>query len=68
VAVYAIATLQTNPRLAIAGAASVSNLGLAVTIINHDASVPAFLSLAVAPVVLAGAIIRIRRLRQPTPI
>jgi peptidoglycan/LPS O-acetylase OafA/YrhL len=68
VAVYGLAILPTNPRVAIAGAVSVSNLGLAVAAINHDTSVPALLLLAAAPVVLAGAITRTRRLQRPAPI
>jgi hypothetical protein len=47
---------------------SVSNLGLAVAAINHDTSVPACLFLAAAPVVLASAITRARRLKLATPI
>jgi hypothetical protein len=68
VAVFALAILPTDPRVAIAGAVSVSNLGLAVAAINHDTSVPACLFLAAAPVVLIGAITRTRRLRLATPI
>jgi hypothetical protein len=68
VAVFALAILPTNPRIAIAGAVSLSNLGLAIAAINHDTSVPAFLFLAAAPVVLASAVTRIRRLQRPAPI
>ena len=67
VSVFALAILPTDPRVAIAGAVSVSNLGLAVAAINHDTSVPACLFLAATPVVLACAITRTRRLQLATP-
>ena len=38
VVVAAVALLPTDPRLAIAGAVSLSNLGIAVVVINHDGS------------------------------
>ena len=68
VAVFAVASLPTDPRLAIAAAVSVSTLGLAVAAINHDTSAPACLAVAAVPVVLAMAITRTRRLRRPTRI
>jgi hypothetical protein len=68
VAVFAIAALPTDPRIAIAGAVSLSNLGLAIAAVNHDTSVLAFLFLAAAPVVLASAVTRTRRLQRPAPI
>jgi len=67
VALFALASLSTDPRLAIAGAVPLSNLGIAVAAINHDTSVPARLFLAAAPAVLAVAITRTRRLRQRGP-
>ena len=38
VVVVAVALLPTDPRLAIAGAVSLSNLGIAVVVINHDSA------------------------------
>ena len=66
VVVAAVALLPTDPRLAIAGAVSVSNLGIAVVAINHDGSLVARLFVAAAPLVLAAAVIRTRRLRRTT--
>jgi hypothetical protein len=62
VVVVAVALLPTDPRLAIAGAVSLSNLGIAVVAINHDSSLVAILFVAAAPMVLAVAITRTRRL------
>jgi hypothetical protein len=64
VAVFAIAILPTDPRLAIAVAVSVSTVGLAVAAVNHDTSAPAYLAVAAVPAVLAIAITRTRRLQQ----
>jgi hypothetical protein len=64
VTAFCLAMLPTDPRLAIAGAISLSNLGLAVVIHHHDASAPASFFLAAAPVVLATAVTRTRRLRR----
>ena len=49
----AVALLPTDPRLAIAGAVSLSNLGIAVVAINHDGSLVPRLFVAAAPLVLA---------------
>jgi hypothetical protein len=68
VTAFAIAILPTDPRIAIAGAVSLSNLGLAVAAVNHDTSVPVWLLLCAAPVVLASAVTRTRRLRRPAPL
>jgi hypothetical protein len=65
VAVAAVALLPTDPRLAIAGAVSVSNLGIAVVALNPDGSVVARLFVAAAPLVLAAAVTRTRQLRRP---
>ena len=65
VAAAAVALLPTDPRLAIAGAVSVSNLGIAVVAINHDGSLVARLFVAAAPLVLAAAVTRTRQLRRP---
>jgi hypothetical protein len=66
--VVAVAMLPTDPRLAIAGALSLSNLGIAVVAINHDGSLVPRLFVAAAPIVLAVAITRTRRLRRHAPI
>lgn len=68
VVLVAVAALPTDPRLAIAGAVPLSNLGIVVVGINHDTSVPARLFLAAAPAVFAVAITRTRRLRQRGPV
>jgi hypothetical protein len=62
VVVVAVALLPTDPRLAIAGAVSLSNLGIAVVAINHDSSLVAILFVAAAPMVVAVAVTRTRRL------
>lgn len=68
VVVAAVALLPTDPRLAIAGAVSVSNLGIAVVVINHDSTLVPRLFVVAAPIVLALAITRTRRLRRHAPI
>jgi hypothetical protein len=68
VVVAAVALLPTDPRLAIAGAISLSNLGIAVVVINHDGSLVPRLFVAAAPMVLAVAIMRTRRLLRHAPI
>jgi hypothetical protein len=68
VVVAAVALLPTDPRLAIAGAVSVSNLGIAVVAINHDGSLVPRLFVAAVPLVLAAAVTRTRRLRRATPL
>ena len=68
VVVVAVALLPTDPRLAIAGALSLSNLGIAVVAINHDNSLVPTLFVAAAPMVLAIAITRTRRLLSHAPI
>jgi hypothetical protein len=68
VVVVAVALLPTDPRLAIAGAMSVSNLGIAIVAINHDRTFVPRLFLAAAPIVLAIAITRTRRLLGHAPI
>ena len=68
VMVVALAMLTTDPRLAIAGAVLLSNLGIAVVAVNHDTSLVPRLFVAAAPVVLAVAITRTRRLRRHAPI
>jgi len=65
VTAFAVAMLPTDPRLAIAGAVSLSTVGLSVVVHHHDASAPASLFLAAAPVAIAIAIARTRRLRRP---
>ena len=60
-----LAMLPTDARLAIAGAVSLSNLALAIVAINHDTSAPACLVLAAAPLVVAFAVTRTRRLGRP---
>ena len=68
VVVAAVALLPTDPRLAIAGAISLSNLGIAVAVINHDSSLVPGLFVAAAPLVLAVAITRTRRVLRHAPI
>ncbi len=68
VVVVAVALLPTDPRLAIAGAVSLSNLGIAVVVINHDTALVPWLFVAAAPLVLAAAITRTRRLLGHAPI
>jgi hypothetical protein len=68
VVVVAVALLPTDPRLAIAGAMPLSNLGIAVVAINHDRTFVPRLFLAAAPIVLAIAITRTRRLLGHAPI
>jgi hypothetical protein len=64
VVIAAVALLPTDPRLAIAGALSLSNLGIAVVAVNHDGSLIPRLFVAATPMVLAVAITRTRRLRH----
>jgi hypothetical protein len=68
VTAFAVAMLPTDPRPAIAGAVSLSTLGVAVVIHHHDAAAPATLFLAAAPLVLATTVARTRRLRRATPL
>jgi hypothetical protein len=63
-----IAMLPTDPRPAIAGAVSLSSVGLAVVAVHDDGSPAALLVAAAAPVVLAFAVSRTRRLQRATPI
>ena len=65
--VAAIALLPTDPRLAIAGAVCLSNLGIAVVAINHDGALIPRLFVAAAPLVLAVALTRTRRALRPAP-
>ncbi|HEX6697615.1 MAG TPA: hypothetical protein VF080_12485 [Solirubrobacteraceae bacterium] len=65
VTAFAVARLPTDPRLAIAGAVPLTTIGLSVVIHHHDASAPASLFLAAAPVAIAVAIARTRHLRRP---
>ena len=65
VTAFALAMLPTDPRLAIAGAVSLSTLGVAVVIHHHDAAAPATLFVAAAPLAMAGAVARTRHLRRP---
>ena len=65
VTAFALAMLPTDPRLAIAGAVSLSTLGVSVVIHHHDAAAPAILFVAAAPLVLAVAVTRTRHLRRP---
>ena len=68
VTAFGLAMLPTDPRLAIAGAVSLSTVGLQVVAVNHDGSAPAWLIVAAAPLVLAAAATRTRRLRRPAPL
>jgi uncharacterized membrane protein YjjB (DUF3815 family) len=63
---FCIAMLPTDPRPAIAGAVSMSSIGLAVVAVHHDGSPAALAVAAAAPVVLAVAITRTRRLQRTT--
>jgi hypothetical protein len=63
---FCIAMLPTDPRPAIAGAVSMSSIGLAVVAVHHDGSAAALAVAAAAPVVLAVAITRTRRLQRTT--
>ena len=65
VTTFAVAMLPTDSRLAIAGAVSLSTVGLSVVVHHHDASAPAALFLAAAPVAIAIAVARTRQLRRP---
>jgi hypothetical protein len=64
VTAFAVAMLPTDPRLAIAGAVSLSTVGLSVVVHHHDASAPASLFVAAAPAAIAVAITRTRHLRR----
>jgi hypothetical protein len=68
VVLAAVALLPTDPRLAIAGAVSLSTLGVSIVAHHHEVSAPAFLFAAAAPLVLAAAVTRTRRLRRATPL
>jgi hypothetical protein len=65
---FALAMLPTDPRMAIAGAVSLSTVGLSIVAHHHDVSAPACLFAAAAPLVLAAAVTRTRRLRRATPL
>jgi hypothetical protein len=65
VTAFALAMLPTDPRLAIAGAVSLSTLGVAVVIHHHDAAAPAILFVPAAPLILAAAAARTWQLRRP---
>jgi hypothetical protein len=65
VTAFALAMLPTDPRLAIAGAVSLSTLGISVVIDHHDAAAPAILFVAAAPLILAAAAARTWQLRRP---
>ena len=65
VTAFAVALLPTDPRPAIAGAVSLSTLGVAVVIHHHDAAAPATLFVAAAPLAIAVAAARPRHLRRP---
>jgi hypothetical protein len=64
VTAFAVAMLPTDPRLAIAGAVSLSTVGLSVVVHHHDASAPVSLFLAAAPVAIAITVTRTRQLRR----
>lgn len=68
VVLVGVALLPTDPRLAIAGAVSLSTLGVSIVVHHHDASAPVSLFVAATPVVLAAAAARTRRLRRATPL
>jgi hypothetical protein len=68
VTAFALAMLPTDPRPAIAGAVSLSTLGVSVVIHHHDAAAPAILFVAAAPLILAAAATRTRHLRRATPL
>ena len=65
---FCLVMLPTDPRPAIAGAVALSSVGLAVVAVNHDGSAPACLIAAAAPLVLAAAVARTRRLRRLQPL
>jgi hypothetical protein len=65
VTAFALAMLPTDPRLAIAGAVSLSTLGVSVVIDHHDAAPPAIVFVAAAPLVLLATLARTRQLRRP---
>jgi hypothetical protein len=64
VVAFAVALLPTDPRLAIAGAVSLTNLAIAVLCINHQTSVVLWLALAATPAALVLAIARTRQLQR----
>jgi hypothetical protein len=68
VTAFCLAILPTDPRPAIAGAVSLSTVGLAVVVHHHDASAPASLFVAAAPLAIAVAVARTRHLRRPAPV
>ena len=74
VTAFCLAMLPTDPRPAIAGAISLSSVGLAVVAVNHDGSAPACLIAAAAPLVLAAAVAgrgacgACSRSRRPAPL
>jgi hypothetical protein len=68
VTAFALAMLPTDPRPAIAGAVSLSTIGLSVAVHHHDASAPVSLFLAAAPLAIAVAVTRTRHLRRATPL
>jgi hypothetical protein len=65
---FALAMLPTDPRLALAGAVGLSNLGIDIWGGPTVFVLAPPLMLAATPVVLAVAITRTRRLRRRTPI
>lgn len=65
---FALSMLPTDPRVAIAGAVPLSTLAIGVVSTNHDTSLPAWLLVTAAPVVLIIAITRTRHLQRLTPI
>jgi hypothetical protein len=65
VTAFALAMLPTDPRPAIAGAVSLSTLGVAVVIHHHDAAAPAILFVPAAPLILAAAVARTWQLGRP---
>lgn len=58
VAVYGLALLSTDPRVAIAGAIALTDLGVAGVVVNRNASLLPSLFVAAAPAVLAFALRR----------
>ena len=68
VIVVAVAMLPTDPRLAIAGAVPTTALGIEVVVINHEGALIPRLFVAAAPMVLAIAVTRTRRLLRRAPI
>lgn len=67
VVTFALAMLPTDPRVAIAGAVSLSSLGVAVVAVNPDRSAAAWLFVAATPVLLAFVATRTRRLGRRAP-